>query len=237
MNVTCLRGTTSGRQMLKKPLTGFVLGLCLSGFGMLGEANATPITVLNYSFETLPAGGLPFTFGSAAWSIDTIPDWNNSGSTGQYIFNGYAGNPAASDGIYAAMADNSPIWQTVTTAVAGTTYTLQTDIMHRTDVGMGGIIQLEIDGTVVTTGVGTDAGAGTWNTWTATYTATAADAGKAITIVLSTNGTPGYQGNFDNVRLDATAVPEPASVSLLGIGALGMAGAKFRKRRESQAVA
>ena len=94
---------------------------------------------------------------------------------------------------------------------------------------MAGVIQIEINGSVVTTATGIDGGLGTWNNWTAAYQAAVADAGKTVTILLSTTGS---QGDFDNVRLDAVSVvaaPEPASIALFGAGLLGL-GLIRRKR-------
>jgi hypothetical protein len=98
--------------------------------------------------------------------------------------------------------------------VAGSTYTLQVDLLHRTDLTMAGVIQLEVGGAVVATATGSDLGAGTWSNWTATYTANAGDAGKTLTILLSAGG---QQGDFDNVRLDSsgTSTPEPSALSLV----------------------
>ena len=75
---------------------------------------------------------------------------------------------------------------------------------------------------------------GQWSTYTATYTGTAEDAGKSISIFLSSND----QGNFDNVRLDADGghdeeinieavtppsnVPEVPSSVLVGMGLGGL---------------
>jgi hypothetical protein len=123
-----------------------------------------------------------------------------------------------------AYTNDNPISQDVGTAVVGATYTLQVEILHRTDVALGGVAQLEIGGSVVATATGVDGGPGTWSDWTAVYTPTAADAGKTVTILLSTNGSG--QGDFDDVRLDATGgpttIPEPASMALLGVGLLGL---------------
>jgi len=197
----------------------------------LPSALAIPISVANYSFETLPSGGLPFHYLGAAWSIDSIPGWTNSGTSGQGIIGGFNDNPNAIDGSVLGYSGDNPISQDVATAVAGATYTLQVALLHRTDFPMLGVIQLAIDGGVVATATGVDGGPGTWNDWTAVYTATAADVGKTVTILLSTTG---QQGDFDNVRLDATptaptGVPEPATFALMG---LGLAGMYFGKRRK-----
>src|ERR1700724_3756080 len=60
----------------------------LGGFSAL----AGPINVANFSFETLPGGGLPFDGCGPGcfFSRDAIPGWSNSGDSGQF----QPGNPA-----------------------------------------------------------------------------------------------------------------------------------------------
>ena len=214
--------------LTRKCLFGtFLFATCV--LGSPTSALAVPISVANYSFETLPSGGLPFHFcigGCASWSIDSIPGWTNSGTSGQGIIGGYSGNPNAIDGSVLGYTADNPISQDVATAVAGVTYTLDVALLHRTDFPMLGMIQLEIGGVVVATATGVDGGPGTWNDWTAVYTATAADIGKTVTILLSTTG---QQGDFDNVRLDATSIPEPGTFLLLAIGLIGFHGYGCRK--------
>jgi len=191
----------------------FLLGL------ITGSAMATPVSVVNYSFETLPSGGLPtLCGGSCAYSTGSIPGWNDTGTTGQWITGGFNGNPNAIDGNVLAYSNYGSLWQDVGTAIAGSTYGLSVDLLHRTDGVLAGVAQLEIDGVPVVTASGADAGPGTWNDWTGVYTATAADAGKTVTILLS-NNSGFYQADFDNVRLN---VPEPDILYLLGAGLLGL---------------
>jgi hypothetical protein len=201
------------------------------GLAVPAPASATPIPVSNYSFETLlPSGGLPIGCGgSCAYSVDSIPGWTNSGTSGQWFIGGYAGNPPAYDGNYIAYSNDNPISQNVATAVPGTTYTLQVELLHRTDAALAGVVQLEIGGSPVATATGVDGGPGTWSDWTAVYTAAAADAGKTVTILLSTTGP---QGDFDDVRLNASelaSIPEPASMALFGVGLTGLG--MIRRRR------
>jgi len=191
------------------------------------SAFATAVAVANYSFETSPAfnnfcgGSCEFTSGLP------IPGWNyGGGGSGQWITGGYAGNPNAFDGTTLAYSNGGSIWQDVTTAAAGTTYTLQVEILHRTDYPADALAKLQVGGVTVSTATGTDLGPGTWSNYTATYTATAADAGKTVTILLQSYGA---QGDWDYVRLDATT-PEPASMLLLASGA-GLAVLRRRRVR------
>src|SRR5664279_705721 len=111
-------------------------------------AFANSVSVANYSFETYTS--LPFLCGGAcAYSIGPIPGWNDSGTSGQWITGGYAGNPPAIDGNVLGYSNGGQIWQDVGTAVAGATYTLQVDILHRTDAVMAGVVQFEIGGSPV----------------------------------------------------------------------------------------
>lgn len=198
-------------------------------------AMAVPLTVTNASFETLPAGGLPFCNGSGTgcYSIAPIPGWTNGGTSGQF-------QPLTAqlnyipDGTTVAYTNGGTIAQTIAaTAVAGRTYTLTADLGFRKDVPDPGFVNLMI-GTVIVTATGVPSpSSGNWATYMARYTALASDAGSAIGIVL---GSPGAQGDFDNVRLSVTAaVPELAAWSLMVAG-FGLTGAALRRRAATVAA-
>lgn len=203
-----------------------MVGLVVCLFILVPTAFASAISVANFSFE-MNNGFNNFCGGSCEYSTGLpIPGWNSTGATGQWITGGYAGNPPAFDGSVLAYSNGGTVSQDVATASAGTTYTLQVEILHRTDLPMTGIAQLEVGGVIVATATGTDMGPGTWSDWTALYTATAADAGKTLTILLTSNG---GQGDWDDVRLNSSTVPEPASMLLLASGLLTM-GYRIRRR-------
>jgi hypothetical protein len=203
-----------------------LVGLVICVPMLVSTAFASSIPVANFSFE-MNNGFNNFCGGSCEYNTGLpIPGWNSTGATGQWITGGFAGNPPAFDGNVLAYSNGGTISQDVATATAGTTYTLQVEILHRTDLPMTGIAQLEVGGVVVATATGVDMGPGTWSDWTAVYTATGADAGKTLTILLTSTG---GQGDWDDVRLNSGTVPEPTSMMLLASGLLTI-GYSVRRR-------
>ena len=216
--------------------------LLMSAFAALAvlttaPAIAAPVTVDNWSFETLPVGGLNNAGCGTGCSYSTgiaIPNWATTGSqTGQFqpgstgaYFN------SVPDGLTVAYTNGGTISQLLsTTALANTTYQLLVDLGFRKDIADPGTISLQIGAqTIFATGVA-DPLSGDWVTYMALLTTTAADGGAGITINLASNA---GQGDFDNVRLDATAatgVPEPLTPSLVGWGLAGVIGLRRRKAK------
>src|SRR5579871_6717769 len=115
---------------------------------------AAPLFVSNYSFETLPAGGLNLGSCGAgcSYSQTAIPGWTLVGSGGQF----QPGNPAntsyfdtLSDGPTNAYNNTAGgiISQVLSVPVVlGGVYTLQVDIGYRKDAGFTGSADLLING-------------------------------------------------------------------------------------------
>jgi hypothetical protein len=208
-----------------RPVAGAVLLSAI--FSCVGMAEIVPI--VNQSFEILPAGGLSLGCGGAcAYSQGVaIPGWTTTGSDfGQWIIGGYHGNPGATNGTVIAFSNGGTISQDVGNAVAGVTYTLSVDLLHRNDAAFEGTMALLVDGLPVA-GIltGSDPGPGFWGTYTETYTALGGDDSKMLTIRLNSSG---IQGDYDNVQLDAT--PEPGTMLLVASALTGF-GLLHRKRK------
>ncbi len=197
-------------------------------------ARASVISVVNPSFED-PAGPYPFGCGTnCSYSGPPISGWTGT-TDGYFIPTGYFNS--VPDGKVIAYVNTGDISQTVS-AVAhnGVTYTLLTDVGVRGDGYQNlGVVDLIIGGNTVQA-TGTAASNWQFSTYTASYTATAADEGSSIAIALGTgpitcSNAPVCQAEFDNVRLSGSAgsVPEPAAWALILAG-LGMTGAALRRR-------
>ncbi len=194
------------------------------------------IAVVNPSFEILPQGGLNFsdcavtTLNCSYSNGLTIPGWMTTG-TAAYIGQFQPGTLGSthyfttlSDGLTSAYSTaGGQIAQTVTaTAQAGITYSLFVDLGRRNDADFLGTASLVIgSNTILATGLAPTPG--NWSTFVASYTASLADNGAPIQILLNSSG---QQGNYDNVVLSAT--PEPGFYAVLAIGLSGLAFARRR---------
>lgn len=203
-----------------------------------GSAFANPILVNNAGFETLSSVPLMGCNGAnCMFNYSSIPGWINDGvDNGQF----QPGTPSNFIYFNTAQPDGSPtvaysnsgtISQTVgVTVQTGMVYTLLVDFGRRNVGGFGAEADLLING-IQYQALGLTPALGNWGTYTATYTALAADLGKTITIELRTSG---IQGDFDNVRLsDAVldlSAPEPQFAGLVGLALAGLLAFSRRKR-------
>jgi len=218
------------------------------GIGGLASA-ATAATVVNGSFEKLPAGGLPNPCGVGCfYSQGPVPDWTIYGPGGQFQPGPSSGNytyfNSVPNGVTVAWLEGTPtgdphdlggyLYEDLGPVVAGVTYTLNADIGFRKDIPDNGLIALQVGETTDDFyGTGTPSQlSGNWVDYTAKYTGTAADAGQQLYVVLF-SGNSG-QADFDDVSV---SVPEPATwaMMLLGVGMIG-AGLRMARRKNGMAL-
>jgi hypothetical protein len=191
---------------------------------------ASSITVVNPSFEIQPGTGLPFSDSTGSWSLGVnIPGWISSdpANSGEFQpvtqgapppFNSLDNGPTS-----AWVRQGTTLSQTVGALVQlGAEYTLLVDVAWRNDKATNGTADLLINGNRYMA-TGPTLVRGDWTTLSATYVATSADVGAPITIELNANTYVwNTQGNFDNVRLDDPAVPEPALGGVVGACFIGL---------------
>ena len=201
---------------------------------LAATGSADVIPVVNGSFETPPAGGLPTgCLGTGcSFSSGNIPGWNiTAGGGGQFQPGGLPYFNTLPDGPTSAYSNSGVISQTVgETVQAGVTYTLMVDLGFRADhqAAFDGSADLLING-IQYFAVGSTPTSGNWSTFTATYTGLSADAGDSITIELNSKG---FQGNYDNVRLfdSNNSLPEPSYAGMLVMGLAGLMMLALRRR-------
>jgi hypothetical protein len=194
------------------------------------------VFVTNHSFEdqVLSAGG---------WTNDTPPGWQEPTANGPNSFTEEISFFVADGENHEGIANLSYIFQDLgVPAQPLTNYTLTVGVGNRNDTYSqpGNISRFSLlaggaTGTVIAT---RDVDASTFpdlsfQDFSATGATTASPPSGNLTIrleVASTGTPPGNadRGHYDNIRLDATAIPEPSALgALVGLAGLGL----WRRRR------
>ena len=211
---------------------------------LVAPSLADPVAISNHSFETpdLTAGGNTWSDINLDWGDDAgasndqftefIPDFASDGEQHVGVNNSDADMSGAIDPLMQDLA---------ATYNALTTYTLTVGVGNRNDDftpdGNETLIQLAdaSTGNILAESI-VDASLipdGTFEDRSLVYTTgqSGDPIGNNIRIILGVTGPDVGRGHFDNVRLDATVIPEPSSVVLMVLGGLGLFLAARRGRR------
>ena len=120
--------------------------------------------------------------------------------------------------------------------VLGETYQLTVAVGQRSNAQSFSPVMLSLlDGNslLASTTVSTPPAANSVGDVSLGYTAQAGDSGN---LRIQLKLVSGLYGDFDNVRLTASAVPEPASLGLMALGLGGLAGMSGMRRQRSRAA-
>ena len=202
-------------------------------FGVIAPAStqAVPLTVLNPSFESPALDVGVYTVGTAAgWTVTSDAGvWNPDP-----LF--WFSSPVPG-GDQVAWSNGGTFSQTLSaTLQSDTSYTLTVAVGAQLYAPFAGYqVALYAGSTLLGSESSLSPAPGTFLTSTLIFTSASSDpsAGQPLRIELSSSS--GFQTDFDTVSLDAAAasapVPEPATLSLLGMGLLCVGRSRLKRGR------
>lgn len=237
---------------LRKSVT---IGFSVIALSLCAHAAQATDLVTNGSFELYSGSAPKGTFSAVAptgWSVGNTTalvfvDAPGTAGNGTYL-SVYSGFPSTSpDGGNFIEADGDPsystsISQTVSGLVVGQSYTLTFDQAAGQQAGFTGPTTEQW---AVTFGADTQdstlyslaqGATGSWEQQTMTFVAATAAQVLSFLAVGTPGGAPPISF-LDGVSLQASAVPEPASLSLVGVGVLGLAAVGLRRRARGNTAA
>ena len=237
----------------KNGLQVFAVLAVLATCGLATANVISPITVPNYSFESPDVSASPYYALFPTQNTPSYDAWASTATAG-VVLNGQYGRAYTNlDGTQCGWMDGNTATTFVFQDLTGADATFQVGKAYTLTVGLGAEVDSAANGRMIeialfyrsadTTGnevAGTYAEYGSLsNTSMTNYSvnvpvvqSTDAWAGQQIAIWIRSPGdTSGGTWDFDNVRLESTATPEPSSILLLVTGLIGLLACAWRKRR------
>jgi hypothetical protein len=172
-----------------------------------------------------------------AFTVVFIPSWGiTGGNAGVFNPQSIHITGEAPEGQNVGYSDAGDISQVLSDALSIGDYTLQVEVGDRKDVNFPAYkVQLLAGGNLLAEDNNSLLPNDGFLTSTVTYTALASDAnlGQSLEIRLIHSGGSSQQIEWDDVRLDFVAIPEPSTFLLLLAGILGVLGIGWRRRRKA----
>ena len=219
--------------MLRYMILGVAVGIVVVGFA--ATAQAIPISVPNYSFEIPDVDGnnKAFPGGSniTSWSSSTNASASAHIGCWDSVIPGVTGEQHAM--VYIAGSDDGK-WIKLTssslgTTVSGETYTVSADFASAATSWQSALVELQlwVGGSNVASVAGTQTG--TFTTASVDYYSGTAGQDFYVQVLFTGAGgsTNPNKAAVDNVQ--ASVTPEPAAMSLLALGAVGLLARRRRK--------